>query len=222
VQHPQARYELDWKTPEQLLVAAVLADGSRDAAVNDVTKVLFARWPDTRALVKADVAQLTQVIEPLGLAQQKPRIIAIASLISEAPVRPRAQDGERRAHAGVRDRQRRHRRPAHARVAKRLGLTQADEPDQIERDLMQLLPRHVGPLRCRRRPAGPAAVYCSSRRTRCGRSRIWEALELARFAEIPPVAPSVRSVLHCPGGIRERGRRASRKVRHISSYGSAQ
>jgi endonuclease III len=43
VQHPQARYELDWKTPEQLLVAAVLADGSRDAAVNDVTKVLFAR-----------------------------------------------------------------------------------------------------------------------------------------------------------------------------------
>lgn len=71
VQHPQARYELDWKTPEQLLVAAVLAGGSRDAAVNDVTKVLFARWPDTRALAKADVAQLTQVIEPLGLAQQK-------------------------------------------------------------------------------------------------------------------------------------------------------
>ena len=47
-----ARYELDWKTPEQLLVAAVLADGSRDAAVTDVTKVLFARWPDTSALAK--------------------------------------------------------------------------------------------------------------------------------------------------------------------------
>jgi hypothetical protein len=61
VQHPPARYELDWKTPEQLLVAAVLADGSRDAAVTDVTKVLFARWPDTRALAKADIAQLTQV-----------------------------------------------------------------------------------------------------------------------------------------------------------------
>jgi endonuclease-3 len=45
VQHPQARYELDWKTPEQLLVAAVLADGSRDAAVNDVTKVLFEDGP---------------------------------------------------------------------------------------------------------------------------------------------------------------------------------
>jgi endonuclease III len=70
VQHPQARYELDWKTPEQLLVAAVLAGGSRDAAVNDVTNVLFARWPAIRALAKADVAQLTQVIEPLGLAQQ--------------------------------------------------------------------------------------------------------------------------------------------------------
>jgi len=52
VQHPQARYELDWKTPEQLLVAAVLADGSRDAAVTDMTKVLFARWPDTSALAK--------------------------------------------------------------------------------------------------------------------------------------------------------------------------
>jgi hypothetical protein len=44
MQHPKARYELDWKTPEQLLVAAVRADGSRDAAVNDLTKVLFARW----------------------------------------------------------------------------------------------------------------------------------------------------------------------------------
>jgi endonuclease III len=83
VQHPQARYKLDWKTPEQLLVAAVLAGGSRDAAINDVTKVLFARWPDTRAR------------EGLHMA----------------------------------------------RVAKWLGLTQADEPDQIERDLMQLLPR---------------------------------------------------------------------------------
>jgi len=37
VQHPQGRYELDWKTPEQLLVAAVRAGGSRDAAVNDVS-----------------------------------------------------------------------------------------------------------------------------------------------------------------------------------------
>ena len=71
VQHPEARYELDWKTPEQLLVAAALAGGSRDAAVNDVTKVLFARRPDTRALARADVAQLMQVIEPLGFAQQK-------------------------------------------------------------------------------------------------------------------------------------------------------
>jgi len=40
---------------------AACAGGSRDAAVNDVTKVLFARWPDTGALATADVAQLTQV-----------------------------------------------------------------------------------------------------------------------------------------------------------------
>src|SRR5512133_270901 len=51
-----------------------------------MTKVLFACWPDTRALAKDDVAQFTKVIEPLGLAQQKaPRLIAIASSISEVP-----------------------------------------------------------------------------------------------------------------------------------------
>ncbi|HEY6686443.1 MAG TPA: hypothetical protein VI094_09580 [Propionibacteriaceae bacterium] len=92
MQHPQARYELDWKTPEQLLVAAVLAGGSRDAAVNDVTKVLFARWPGTRALAKADVAQLTQVIEPLGLAQQKASPIRPANAGGALEVLTKADD----------------------------------------------------------------------------------------------------------------------------------
>src|SRR5262245_50333859 len=60
-EHPTARYELDWKTPEQLLVATMLAAGSKDSAVNEVTRVLFGRWPDLFALAKAEAGELAGV-----------------------------------------------------------------------------------------------------------------------------------------------------------------
>ena len=38
---PNARYELEWKTPVQLLVATILAAQCTDERVNQVTKKLF-------------------------------------------------------------------------------------------------------------------------------------------------------------------------------------
>ncbi|MCJ7753055.1 MAG: endonuclease III, partial [Thermoanaerobaculales bacterium] len=44
-EYPEARCELDYRTEWQLLVATVLSAQCTDARVNQVTPVLFDRWP---------------------------------------------------------------------------------------------------------------------------------------------------------------------------------
>ena len=44
--YPNATYELNWDTPEQLLIATILAAQTRDTVVNRVTAALFADYPD--------------------------------------------------------------------------------------------------------------------------------------------------------------------------------
>jgi endonuclease-3 len=47
--HPDARYELDWETPLQLLVATILAAQCTDVRVNAVPKSLCPIYPDGRS-----------------------------------------------------------------------------------------------------------------------------------------------------------------------------
>ena len=47
--YPNARYELDWDTPLELLVATILAAQCTDERVNQVTRTLFKKYPDARA-----------------------------------------------------------------------------------------------------------------------------------------------------------------------------
>ena len=54
--YPDARYELNFENPLQLLVATILAAQSTDERVNQVTPTLFARYPDARAFAGADLA----------------------------------------------------------------------------------------------------------------------------------------------------------------------
>src|SRR5262245_21104787 len=42
--HPDAKYELNWDTPEQLLVATILAAQCTDERVNKVTATLFQKY----------------------------------------------------------------------------------------------------------------------------------------------------------------------------------
>ena len=70
-----ARYELDWSTPVQLLVATILAAQCTDERVNRVTPALFARYPDARAYAEADTAELEEAIRPTGTYRNKARSI---------------------------------------------------------------------------------------------------------------------------------------------------
>ena len=154
--HPNARYELNWETPVQMLVATILAAQCTDERVNAVTATLFPRYPDARAFADADRGELEEAIRPTGTFRNKARAIqeACRVLVSE-------YDGEvpRSIEALVR-------LPGVARktanvvlatcfdipsgvivdthvirLSGRLGLSEHRDPEDIERDLMRLIPQ---------------------------------------------------------------------------------
>src|SRR5690606_24234200 len=73
--YPDARYELDWDTPVQMLVATILAAQCTDERVNAVTKTLFPRYPDAQAFADADLAELEEAVRPTGTFRQKAKAI---------------------------------------------------------------------------------------------------------------------------------------------------
>ena len=66
---------LDYQTPFQLTVAVILSAQCTDAAVNRITPTLFAAYPTPQALAQADVADVEELIHPLGFFRNKARNI---------------------------------------------------------------------------------------------------------------------------------------------------
>lgn len=62
---------LDYLTPFQLTVAVVLSAQCTDAAVNKVTPTLFERYPTAEELAQAKVADVEEIIHPLGFFHSK-------------------------------------------------------------------------------------------------------------------------------------------------------
>lgn len=69
--YPDARCELDFRTPLELLVATVLSAQTTDVRVNLVTPELFSRYPDAAALAAADRTELEDVIRSTGFFRAK-------------------------------------------------------------------------------------------------------------------------------------------------------
>jgi len=69
--YPDARTELDFTTPLELLVATILSAQSTDKRVNLVTPAVFARYPDAAAYAGADRAELEALILPTGFFRAK-------------------------------------------------------------------------------------------------------------------------------------------------------
>ncbi|HEU4666123.1 MAG TPA: endonuclease III [Arthrobacter sp.] len=153
--YPYAHAELDFRNPFELLVATVLSAQTTDVTVNQVTRVLFARYPDARALAEADPADLEAILKPTGFFRAKSRnVIALCTrLVDEynGVVPGRLEDlvtlpgvGRKTANVvlgngfGI---------PGisvdthFARLANRFGWTQSDDPVQIEHDVAELFDR---------------------------------------------------------------------------------
>ena len=69
--YPDARCELDFDNPFELLVVTVLSAQTTDKRVNLVRPTLFAAYPDARAMAAADRAHLEQIVGPLGFFRAK-------------------------------------------------------------------------------------------------------------------------------------------------------
>ena len=69
--YPDARCELDFADPFQLLVATVLSAQTTDKRVNAVRPTLFAAYPDAQAMAGAEREKLEQIIQPTGFFRAK-------------------------------------------------------------------------------------------------------------------------------------------------------
>ncbi len=69
--YPDARCELDFDNPFELLVVTVLSAQTTDKRVNLARPTLFAAYPDARAMAAADRAHLEQIVGPLGFFRAK-------------------------------------------------------------------------------------------------------------------------------------------------------
>ena len=69
--YPDAICELDYRTPWELLVATVLSAQCTDQRVNQVTPALFERWPGSREMAQAELNDLESVIRSTGLHRSK-------------------------------------------------------------------------------------------------------------------------------------------------------
>jgi endonuclease-3 len=159
-QHPNADTELEYTNAFELLVATILSAQSSDERVNQVTPALSKRYPDARALAKAEPKELERLIRPTGFFRQKARtLIAMAQkLVAEhgdkvpadidelthLPGVGRKTAGVVLGHAlGV---------PALAvdrhvlRVSNRIGIARSDDPDIVEQQLCAALPKRMWTL----------------------------------------------------------------------------
>jgi endonuclease III len=69
--YPDARTELDFSNPLELLVATILSAQSTDKRVNLVTPVVFARYPTAAAYAAADRDELEELLKPTGFFRAK-------------------------------------------------------------------------------------------------------------------------------------------------------
>jgi endonuclease-3 len=180
---PDATYELDWSTPEEMLVATILAAQATDERINKVTPGLFARYPSPEAFAAADLAELEVDLKPTGFFRRKAQTVKAVcqSLVDNFGGRVPQDMDDMLTLPGVA------RKTANVvlnccfdlpsgvivdthvqRVSQRMGLSANDNADRIERDLMGLVPESEWTF------FGPAMVLhgrytCKSKRPECER-----------------------------------------------------
>ena len=154
--YPDATCALTHQNAYQLIAATILSAQCTDERVNMVTPTLFAKYPDVRALATADQSELEAMIRSTGFFRAKAtslRGMAKGVVENFGGEIPRTLDdlvtlpgvGRKTANVVlgtvwgiatgiVVD--------THVkRITNLLGLTKSSNPEQIEQDLMQIVPQ---------------------------------------------------------------------------------
>lgn len=178
--YPGAGCSLDYSDPLQLMISTQLAAQCTDARVNMVTPALFSKYRNVYDFAAADPMELERDIRSTGFYHNKARniISACKMVISDfgGEVPSNMQDllklpgvGRKTANLvlgdcfGI---------PGvvidtHAkRLSNRIGLTENEDPEKIEHDLMKVLPRENWSRFCHQLVYHGRAV-CNARKPAC-------------------------------------------------------
>ena len=74
-EYPDAKCELDFNSPLELLIATVLSAQCTDVRVNAVTPVLFKRFPSLETLAAAKLSEVEEIIYSTGFFRSKAKNI---------------------------------------------------------------------------------------------------------------------------------------------------
>ena len=153
--YPDARCELDFDNPFELLVVTVLSAQTTDKRVNAVRPTLFAAYPDARAMAAAERDKLEAIIGPLGFFRAKTEsLLKLSAALVErhdGEVPPRLKDlvalpgvGRKTANVvlgnafGI---------PGitvdthFGRLVRRFGWTEETDPVKVETEVAELVPK---------------------------------------------------------------------------------
>ena len=154
-EYPDAKCELNYETPFQLLVATALSAQTTDVKVNEITKTFFKDYPDVYSMSKISQEELEERLKTIGLYRNKAKNLLmmckqlIENFDGEVPptmegITSLAGAGRKTANVvlsnafGV---------PAIAvdthvfRVSNRIGLAKADNVLDTEKQLQEELPK---------------------------------------------------------------------------------
>ncbi|OGH21291.1 MAG: endonuclease III [Candidatus Levybacteria bacterium RIFCSPLOWO2_01_FULL_38_13] len=153
---PTSKTALVYSTPFELLVAVILSARNTDKKVNEITKKLFEKYETVDDFKNANIRGLEKDLSQLGLFRQKAKFIKeTAKIISEnySGEIPKRMDeliklpgvGRKTANIilgniygiveGIAV-------DTHVtRLSKLFGLTKNSDPNKIEKDLMEIIPK---------------------------------------------------------------------------------
>jgi len=196
--YPDARCALAHNSPFQLLAATILSAQCTDERVNTVTPILFGKYPAAVDLAKARQASVEKIIHSTGFFRAKAtnlRMMAKALVQRHGGEVPQDFDalvalpgvGRKTANVvmgtafGI---------PTGVvvdthvkRISRLIGLTDGNNPDRIEQDLMQLLPKKEW-IDFSHRLIHHGRRICIARRPKCPECPL---LGACRRVDLPPL-----------------------------------
>lgn len=156
--YPDAKIALHFSNPLEMLVSTILSAQCNDERVNLVTKDFFKKYKTPEDYAKSEINELEGIIRSTGFYRSKAKNIrnACQIIVEKFDSKVPRTMNELTSLPGI------GRKTANiilsnsygviegiavdthvARVSKRLGLTNAKEPDKIEQDLMKLIKKEL-------------------------------------------------------------------------------
>lgn len=149
---PNARCELEYNKDYELLIAVMLSAQTTDKRVNEVTRILFKKYPNLKLLSEADINDIISIVKPLGITKKAYNVINIAKALENIGYVPNEREfleslpgvGRKTANVVLSNL---YNEPCIAvdthvkRVSNRLGISNSSDVLKIEEDLNNFFPK---------------------------------------------------------------------------------